>query len=69
MWRAPLLAMLRDHVPYGTYHCANTTPTTWYELAQEVARQLGSETRIEPVIAADLNDHRSSTESVRAGRR
>jgi len=50
-----IAAMLRDHVPFGTYHCASTTPTTWYELAQEVARQLGTETRIEPVIAADLS--------------
>jgi dTDP-4-dehydrorhamnose reductase len=50
-----IAAMLRDHVPFGTYHCASTTPTTWYELAQEVARQLGTETRVEPAIAADLS--------------
>ena len=49
-----ILAMIRDRVPYGTYHCASATATTWYELAREVARQLGSNTRIEPVHAADL---------------
>jgi dTDP-4-dehydrorhamnose reductase len=49
------LAMLAGHIPYGTYHCANPTATTWYELAQEVARQLGSNARVEPVRAADLS--------------
>ena len=48
------LAMFAGHIPYGTYHCTNPTATTWYELAQEVARQLGSNTRIESVRAADL---------------
>ena len=49
-----ILAMLAGHVPSGTYHCTNPTATTWYELAQEVARQLGSNARIESVRAADL---------------
>ena len=49
------LTMLRNRVPYGTYHCANPTVTTWYELAQEVARQLGSDTSVEAIRAADLS--------------
>ena len=35
------LAILTGDVPYGTYHCVNGTLTTWYDLAQEIARQLG----------------------------
>jgi dTDP-4-dehydrorhamnose reductase len=50
-----ILAMLAGHVPYGTYHCTNPTATTWYGLAQEVARQLGSHAGIESVRAADLS--------------
>ncbi len=49
-----MVAMLAVQVPYGTYHCANPNATTWYKLAQEVARQLGINSRIEPVRAADL---------------
>ena len=48
------LAMLDGDVPYGTYHCVNSSSTTWYELALEVARQLGVNPSIEQVRAADL---------------
>ena len=48
------LSMLDGGVPYGTYHCVNSTPTTWYQLAQEVARQLEVTDSIEPVRATDL---------------
>jgi dTDP-4-dehydrorhamnose reductase len=31
-------ALLDQHAPFGTYHCVASGATTWYELAQEIAR-------------------------------
>jgi dTDP-4-dehydrorhamnose reductase len=41
-------------IPYGIYHCVNRGSTTWYELAQEVARQLDIGGHIEPIRASEL---------------
>jgi dTDP-4-dehydrorhamnose reductase len=46
--------ILERRIPYGTYHCVNSGSATWYELAQEISRQLGVDGGIEPVLAADL---------------
>jgi len=50
-----MLAMLARGVPYGTYHCVNSTSTTWYDLGREIARQLRVDADIQPIRAADLN--------------
>lgn len=47
-------ALLQNRAAYGTYHCVASGTTTWYELAEDVARRLGFEPRIEPVQASDL---------------
>jgi dTDP-4-dehydrorhamnose reductase len=52
--RATRLLIERD-APGGTYHCVNSGCTTWFDLAHEVARQLGVRGRIEPVLASNLN--------------
>jgi dTDP-4-dehydrorhamnose reductase len=41
--------------PSGTYHCVNSGFTTWFDLAHEVARQLGLGGRIEPILLRDLH--------------
>jgi dTDP-4-dehydrorhamnose reductase len=38
----------------GIYHCVNSGVTTWYELAQEIARLLGREPNLVPVKVADV---------------
>jgi dTDP-4-dehydrorhamnose reductase len=40
--------------PPGVYHCVNSGSCTWFELAQELARQLGVEPRITPVRLSDM---------------
>jgi len=40
--------------PCGVYHCVNTGVTTWFELAQEIARQLGVQPDLVPVKVADV---------------
>jgi len=45
--------ILEAAAPSGLYHCVNSGATTWFELAQEIARQLGVEPRLEPVRQAD----------------
>jgi dTDP-4-dehydrorhamnose reductase len=47
-------SLLEHPVPYGTYHCVATGPTTWYELAQEIAASLGGNGRIEPTRATQM---------------
>ena len=49
-----IVEMLERQVPYGTYHCVSGPSTTWYELALEVARQIGGDACVEPIRAADL---------------
>lgn len=45
---------LVDNAPGGVYHCVNAGQATWYELAQEVARQLGVAARVRPITLHDL---------------
>jgi dTDP-4-dehydrorhamnose reductase len=47
-------ALIEGKAPYGTYHCVNTGCTTWFDLANEVVRQLGVRGSIEPVRATDF---------------
>jgi dTDP-4-dehydrorhamnose reductase len=47
-------ALIECRAPSGTYHCVNSGFTTWYDLAQEIARQLGVFGQIVPVLATDL---------------
>jgi dTDP-4-dehydrorhamnose reductase len=48
------IALIDRQASYGIYHCVNSGWSTWYELACEVARQLGVPARIEPVMTTDL---------------
>jgi dTDP-4-dehydrorhamnose reductase len=45
--------ILETSAPAGLYHCVNSGASTWFELAQEVARQLGVEPRLEGVRQAE----------------
>jgi dTDP-4-dehydrorhamnose reductase len=47
-------AIIDSGIPPGTYHCVNTGCCTWFEFAQEAARILGVEPRIEPVRLKDV---------------
>jgi dTDP-4-dehydrorhamnose reductase len=38
----------------GLYHCVNGGFATWYELAQEIARQVGRDGRVVPISVKDL---------------
>jgi dTDP-4-dehydrorhamnose reductase len=40
--------------PAGLYHCVNSGSCTWFEFAQELARQLGIEPRLTPVHMSDV---------------
>jgi dTDP-4-dehydrorhamnose reductase len=53
-------AMLERQLPFGLYHCVNSGQCTWYELAIEVARQLGREAKLValPVLQARLRAER-----------
>lgn len=44
--------LLKRSAPFGTYHCVASGSTTWYELAQEIARVCGGAGRVVPVEAA-----------------
>ena len=46
--------LLDEGADCGIYHCVNTGATTWYELAQEIARILGREPNLVPVKVADV---------------
>jgi dTDP-4-dehydrorhamnose reductase len=43
--------LIERTAPFGTYHCVNSGFTTWYELAQEVSRQLQIPADIVPVLS------------------
>jgi dTDP-4-dehydrorhamnose reductase len=45
---------LIEHGEPGLYHCVNTGFTTWYELAREIASQLGRDGSIVPISVKDL---------------
>lgn len=38
----------------GLYHCVNSGAATWYEVAEEVARQLGVPATLEPIRLEDV---------------
>jgi dTDP-4-dehydrorhamnose reductase len=38
----------------GLYHCVNDGHATWYELGEEIARQLGREAKLVPTRVADI---------------
>lgn len=44
-------------VPWGTFHCANSGATTWYELAEQIVRlaapQIGRAPGVVPIATAD----------------
>ena len=42
-------ALLESQAPPGLYHCVNSGVCTWFEFAQELARQLGLAPRLVPV--------------------
>jgi dTDP-4-dehydrorhamnose reductase len=46
--------LLERNAPCGLYHCVNSGFCTWYELAQELARQAGIEPRLQPRRCADV---------------
>jgi len=46
--------LVQARAAYGTYHMVNTGDTTWYRLAEEVARILGIRPTLEAVRMADV---------------
>ena len=46
--------VLELQAPAGIYHCVNSGHCTWLELAQELARLLGGEPRLNPTRMADV---------------
>jgi len=40
--------------PFGIYHCVNSGSCTWFELARELARQMGIEASFTPVRMGDV---------------
>jgi len=47
-------AVIESRPPGGLYHCVNSGACTWFEFAQELARQLGLEPRLVPVRTDDV---------------
>lgn len=47
--------LIERRAPFGLYHCVNSQACTWADLAEEVARRLGIEPRMERVQMADAN--------------
>jgi dTDP-4-dehydrorhamnose reductase len=46
--------LLELRPPPGVYHCVNTGVTTWFELAQEIARVLDIEAELVPTRVAEV---------------
>lgn len=46
--------LLTTGAPHGLYHCVNSGVTTWFELAQEIARILDVEPELVAVKVADV---------------
>jgi dTDP-4-dehydrorhamnose reductase len=46
--------LIERNADYGLYHCVNGGHTTWFDLAQEVARELGVSAQIVPLRADEL---------------
>jgi dTDP-4-dehydrorhamnose reductase len=47
-------AIIECRVPYGTYHCVNSGYTTWYGLAETIARKAGIDADIRAVASSDV---------------
>lgn len=47
--------LFERRAPSGVYHCVNSGGTTWYEMAQEIARILDRDATLVPVKVADVN--------------
>lgn len=48
------LALIEGGAGYGLYHCVNSGETTWYRLAEEIARLLRRPARLAPRYVADV---------------
>jgi dTDP-4-dehydrorhamnose reductase len=48
------LALIDRNAPYGLYHCVNSGETTWFDLAEEIARLLDRKASLLPVKVADV---------------
>lgn len=46
--------LIEQAAPFGTYHCVTSGCTTWYELAREAARHLGTSALVLPVRSDDF---------------
>jgi dTDP-4-dehydrorhamnose reductase len=46
--------LIESAAPAGVYHAVNSGVTTWFELAEEIGRQLGVEPTLVPVKVADV---------------
>ena len=46
--------LIERRAPFGLYHCVNSGACTWLEFAEEAARLLGVEPRVDPVRVADV---------------
>jgi dTDP-4-dehydrorhamnose reductase len=51
---AATASLLRSRPAPGIYHCVNSGAASWFDLATEVRRQLGSDAAIEPVTTRDI---------------
>ena len=51
---AATCALIDRNAESGVYHAVNTGHCTWYELAHEIARQIGGAEVVEPIDAATL---------------
>lgn len=47
-------SLVARRAPPGVYHCVNSGWTTWFDLAQEAARQLGVEAELVPTRMEDM---------------
>jgi dTDP-4-dehydrorhamnose reductase len=45
--------LVETGAPYGLYHCVNSGHATWYQIAAEVAGQLGVPARLKPIRMED----------------
>jgi dTDP-4-dehydrorhamnose reductase len=46
--------LIATNAEHGLYHCVNGGHATWYELGEEIARQLGREAKLVPTRVADV---------------
>jgi len=46
--------LLRSNAPAGIYHCVNSGFCTWFEMGQEIARQLHVTPALRPIRMSDL---------------